>query len=464
MSADVATYDEARHRIVREFGALPPNAPIRLTKPTSNLFRLRDSATGAGLDTSGIDTVISVDPQSGTADVGGMTTYEDLVDATLPYGLMPTVVPQLKTITLGGAVAGLGIESTAFRNGLPHEAVREMDVLTGSGEVVTAQPDGEHGDLFRAFPNSYGTLGYALRLLIDLEPVCPYVRLRHIGFAELDDLTQAVDDIVKHRSFENEPVDFLDGTIFGAGEAYLTLGTWAEGAPYTSDYTGMQIYYRSIRSCRVDYLSVRDYLWRWDTDWFWCSRAFGAQHPVIRRLWPKRWLRSDVYWKLVRLAHDYDIVDRRERWRGRPPCERVVQDVEIPLERTADFVNWFLQEVPITPIWLCPLRLRPVGDAGDGSDEPPWPLYPLRAGRTYVNVGFWSTVPIVDGAANGDVNRRIEQAVSELGGHKSLYSDAYYSEDEFWRRYGGATYRDVKQRYDPAGRLLDLYAKAVKRR
>ena len=64
-----------------------------------------------------------------------MTTYEDLVDATLPHGLMPLVVPQLKTITLGGAVAGLGIESTSFRHGLPHESVRRMEILTGAGEV-----------------------------------------------------------------------------------------------------------------------------------------------------------------------------------------------------------------------------------------------------------------------------------------------------------------------------------------
>ena len=39
-----------------------------------------------------------------------------------------------------------------------------MEVLTGSGEVVTATPDGEHADLYRGFANSYGTLGYALRL------------------------------------------------------------------------------------------------------------------------------------------------------------------------------------------------------------------------------------------------------------------------------------------------------------
>ena len=51
-----------------------------------------------------------------------------------------------------------------------------------------------------------------------------------------------------------------------------------------------------------------------------------------------------------------------------------------------------------------------------------------------------------------------------LGGHKSLYSDAYYSPEEFAARYGGQVYADAKQRYDPKGRLLDLYAKAVGRR
>src|SRR5689334_12793002 len=98
-----------------------------------------------------------------TADVQGMCTYEDLVDATLPYGLIPYVVPQLRTITLGGAVTGLGIESTSFRNGLPHESVLEMDVFTGGGEVVTCDPGpvGALCDHFDTFPNTYWSLCYA---------------------------------------------------------------------------------------------------------------------------------------------------------------------------------------------------------------------------------------------------------------------------------------------------------------
>ncbi len=146
---------------------------MRLAKKTSNLFRARAARDAPGLDVSGLASVISIDPEARTADVGGMCTYEDFVAATLPFGLAPTVVPQLRTITLGGAVTGMGIESTSFRAGLPHEVVRSMDVLTGAGDVVTATPDGPNSDLYFGFPNSYGTLGYSTRLTVDLEPVEP---------------------------------------------------------------------------------------------------------------------------------------------------------------------------------------------------------------------------------------------------------------------------------------------------
>ena len=458
-------HEAARERLLAQYSAIPAGAPVRLAKRTSNLFRPRAATSTPGLDVSGLDEVLSVDPVARTADVQGMTTYERLVDATLAHGLMPTVVPQLRTITLGGAVTGLGIESSSFRGGLPHEAVRELEVLTGAGEIVVATPDNEHADLYRMFPNSYGTLGYALRLVLDLEPVRPFVHLRHVRFDRLADLTDAVRSILDGHRWAGGQVDFLDGTVFTADEAYLTLGSFVDSAPYRSDYTGQEIYYKSVRTRSEDFLTVRDYLWRWDTDWFWCSRAFGAQNPRIRRLWPRRWLRSDVYWKLIGLENRWHVAARLDRWKGRPERERLVQDVEIPLERTADFVDWFLRDVPVEPVWLCPLRLRPDGPAGPPPHgTTPWPLYPLAAGAAYVNVGFWSTVPILPGAADGDVNRTVERVVAEHGGHKSLYSDAYYDEEHFRELYGGQAYEAVKARYDPAGRLLDLYAKAVMRR
>jgi FAD/FMN-containing dehydrogenase len=387
--------------------------------------------------------------------VAGMCTYEDLVAATLPYGLTPLVVPQLKTITLGGAVSGLGIESSSFRNGLPHESVLEMDVLTGDGRLVLARPDNEHRDLFHGFPNSYGTLGYALRLEIELEPVRPFVRLRHVPFRDGPSCFAAMAEICARRSHDGEAVDFVDGVAFGAGELYLTLGTFADDAPATSDYTGMEIYYRSLQRRRVDHLTIRDYLWRWDTDWFWCSRVFGVQDARVRRLVPKRWLRSSNYWRLVAIERRHGPLRRLARLRGRPGWEDVVQDIEVPVDRAAEFLDFFIREVPISPVWLCPLRQR--------DPAATWDLYALDPETTYVNFGFWSTVPAVDGEPEGACNRRIEQMVEQLGGRKSLYSTSFYGREDFWRLYNGTAYAGLKAAYDGGHRLLDLYEKCVER-
>ncbi len=456
-----AAFDQGVSDLLASYRAIPPQATVRLAKKTSNLFRKRAANPHPGLDVSGLDRVISVNPDARTADVAGMCTYENLVAATLPYGLAPLVVPQLKTITLGGAVTGLGIESTSFRSGLPHESVLEIDILTGDGEILTASPTNEHADLFFGFPNSYGTLGYSVRLRIELEPVKPYVALRHIRFSSIAELQSTMDAIVTTRNHDGEPVDYLDGVVFSANESYLTLGRQTDDEGPVSDYTGMDVFYRSIQQKTTDRLTIHDYLWRWDTDWFWCSRAFGAQNPKIRRWWPKRYLRSSFYWKLIGLDQRFDIGDRLNARKGLPPGERVVQDIEVPIERTAEYVEWFLADIPIEPIWLCPLRLRE--PALPGADPVrPWPLYPLAPQRTYVNVGFWSAVPATPGDP-GHTNKIIERKVAELDGHKSLYSESFYTPEEFDELYGGESYRLLKKRYDPRGRLLDLYAKAVKR-
>jgi FAD/FMN-containing dehydrogenase len=452
-----ASYQRRIDRLRLALLALPTDAPIRLRKGpgTSNLFRPRNAAHQA-LEADGLTGLLAIDREARTADVLGMTTYEDLVAATLPHGLAPLVVPQLKTITLGGAVTGLGIESASFRNGCPHESVLEMDILTGDGQIVTATPDGPHRDLFYGFTNSYGSLGYALRIKIELEPVTPYVHLRHVRFNSVAECAAAIGRICADHVWDGEPVDFLDGTWFTHTECYLTLGSWATTALHTSSYTGQEIYYRSIQSKAEDWLTTHDYFWRWDTDWFWCSRAFGVQNPRIRRVWPRRYRRSNVYWKLIALERKYNVKGRIDRRNGKPEQEEVIQDIEVPVARLAEFVEFLDAQTGIEPVWFCPLTQR--------DPDAEWPLYALDPATTYVNVGFWSTAPLPPGEREGFHNRAIENKVSELGGRKSLYSTAYYPEDEFWRSYGGDAYDLLKKTYDPDGRLLDLYSKTVLRK
>jgi FAD/FMN-containing dehydrogenase len=323
-------------------------------------------------------------------------------------------------------------------------------VFTGAGEVVTTRP-GE--DLFDAFPNSYGALGYATRLRIRLERVPGNVALRHVRFEDAALLAKTIGEITATREYDGQRVDGLDGVAFAPDELYLTLARFTEEGGVTSDYAGQEIYFRSIQQRETDLLSAYDYLWRWDTDWFWCSGAFGAQDPRIRRVWPRRYRRSDVYMKLLHLDRRFGIADRLDRRAGRPERERVVQDIEVPLERLPEFLAWFDQEIGMRPVWLCPLVATRS-----------WPLYPLQAGEPYVNVGFWGTVHVGPDAANSPRNRAIEAKVHELDGHKSLYSDAYYDEPTFAALYNTGHLDRVRERFDPQGRLTNLYDKAVKRR
>src|ERR1700730_10009374 len=142
-------------KLVAQFAAARSRgADIGLRKSTSNLFRRRDQRNKNKLEVRQFNRVLHIDRERMIADVEGMTTYETLVDETLKHGLLPAVVPQLKTITVGGAVSGIGIESSSFKFGLVHEAVEEMEVLLGDGRLLTCSCR-ENAELFYGFPNSY---------------------------------------------------------------------------------------------------------------------------------------------------------------------------------------------------------------------------------------------------------------------------------------------------------------------
>jgi FAD/FMN-containing dehydrogenase len=448
MSAAAAAAHAARRealvRALRE-----GSGPVGLGKDTSNLFRDRAGAARRRLDVRAMTQVLEVDPRAGRVDCEGMATYEALVDACLPHGVMPAVVPELKTITLGGAVAGVGIEATSHRHGLVHEAVEELEVLTGDGRVLTCTRTNEHADLFFGFPNSYGTLGYALRVVSRTVPVKPFVHVEHRPFTDPAEYFAAVE-----RHCAAGDADFIDGTIFAPDRMFLTLGRFAASAPWTSDYGGVErIYYRSIAQKREDWLAVRDFIWRWDTDWFWCSKNLLAQNPLVRRIYGRSRLGSRTYSKIMRWNSRVGLTRAIDRVRGLHG-ESVIQDVDIPIGRAPEFLAFLAREVGIWPVWMCPIG--PQADAGR------FVLYPMEK-RLYVNFGFWDVVRSREAREPGRVNRAIERAVAAAGGIKSLYSESYFPREEFDARYGGAAYAALKARYDPNGAFPTLYEKCVLR-
>lgn len=425
--------------------------PIHLNKQTSNLFRCR-KVTTKGIDVKAFNEIIAIDKDNLVVHVEGMTTYETLVQACLQYQCLPAVVPELKTITVGGAFAGCGIESSSFKYGLMHETVVEFEALLSDGRVVLCRPDNEYHDLFTGFPNSYGTLGYALRLSLKLYSVKPYVKLTHTSFTDPESYFDAIKNMCKHERTQ-ENIQFVEGVVFGKNDLYLTTAQFVEQVPYVSDYTFMKIYYHAIKKYQEDYLTINDYIWRWDTDWFWCSNYFYVQNPIIRYLVGKKRLNSIFYWRIHKFISNHYLGKKMYNIFYKK-AESIVQDVQIPVENAEKFLSFYQQDIEINPVWICPTQ--------SFRNDLNYDLYPLNPDQLYINFGFWGLKPAVK-KEDGFYNRLIEKKTHALSGVKSLYSTVYYTKTEFNLHYNNIAYDYLKNKYDRSNYLRTLYEKCVEK-
>lgn len=125
------------------------------------------------------------------------------------------------------------------------------------------------------------------------------------------------------------------------------------------------------------------------------------------------------------------------------------------MAQAPQFLAFLLREIGILPIWVCPVR-APLPQA-------PITPFPLTTDTRHVNFGFWDVVQSRQAHAPGHFNRLVAREVMRLGGIKSLYSESYFTREEFAQAYAMAQYQALKARHDPSGRMLGLYEKCVLR-
>ena len=283
-----------------------------------------------------------------------------------------------------------------------------------------------HADLFYGFPNSYGTLGYALRLRARTRAGAA-VRARRAtsGIATRDAFFAALATACA------SDADFVDGVAFAPDALYLNVGRFIDDAPSRQRlHVRVDLLPLDRASWREDHLTTHDYLWRWDTDWFWCSKNLGAQNPLVRRLLGRQRLSSRTYQKIMRwnAALERDRAPRppapRPRRVGDPGHRRAARGRSgVPARSSSS-------EVPIAPVWICPLR--------GGPDADRFALYPLRPGALV------RQLRLLGRRAHGRRRSRrrtsiacVEDTVARLGGIKSLYSESFYDRAAFDAAYGG---------------------------
>jgi FAD/FMN-containing dehydrogenase len=437
-----AAYEDKKRLLIESLGASADG--ISLAKRTSsNLFRYQPrTRAGRRIDLSAFNGVLRVDAARRTLEVEGLATFEAIVDHTLPHGLAPLITPELKHITVGGAIVGIGIESNCYRHGFVHDGLLEAEVLLPDGRIVTCSAQREP-DLFHALPNSYGTLGYILRAKMRLMPALPYVHLHTTRFDDLDAYLEAM-----RAATQRSDLDFVEGIFYSESNLLLTLSRFVERPPRVDDILRRNIFYRLIEREPDVYLTTKDYLFRYDPEWFWNLPQTPA-YSLFRRFAPAAMRNSGFYKRYVDAKTR--LLDRVAP--GRQDSEEpLIQDWEVPWERAAELTRFALREVDLGgKPWIVTAIRTPASPT----------LYPIKAGTLYYNLGCYCQVKKPAGRDAYHYTRIMDRKCFDLGGIKMLYSSTFLSEAEFSRLYNGAAYARIKSMYDPTRRQRSLYEKCV---
>jgi FAD/FMN-containing dehydrogenase len=422
-------------RIVEQLRAHTGTKPLSLRKkavshqvPKAGDLRHGDDK----IDIGDLTEILEVDPVRRICVAESGVTFVELVRATLAHGLVPIVVPELKTITIGGAVAGCSIESMSFVHGGFHDTCLEYEVITASGEVLSCTPDNEHALVFQMIHGGFGTLGILSKLTFRLVPAKKYVKVVYERHATLESYQASITAHAKAND-----VDFMDGIIHSPALYVLSAGTFVDEAPYTNRYDWVKIYYKSTASRDEDYLETPHYFFRYD-------RGVTNVRPrsLVGRVLFGRWLSSSQW---LRLANKFHFLLPRDR-------PTVTLDVFVPFSKVPEFLAWYERELGFFPLWCVPYRR--VHDYEWLVDD----YWKQLEDGMFLDLAIYG-MKQPDGK---NYHRMMEEKLRELGGIKTLISHNYYPESEFWSIFNKPNYDAVKAITDPQNKFRDLYTKTCK--
>ena len=391
----------------------------------------------AKINLRSLNEIISIDKEEKICVAESGVTFSQLVKATLPLGLIPMTVPELKGITIGGAVSGCSIESMSYKFGGFHDSCVEYEIITGEGNVILCS-EKENNHIFEMIHGSYGTLGILTKLKFKLIEAKQYVKMDYKSFDNFPDYKKAID-----KYCENCEYDFIDGIVHSKEKFVLCLGQMVEKAPYLSNYRWLNIFYKSTSTKKEDYLSLYDYFFRYDTECHWLTKTLPLMESKIFRLFfGKIALGSTnlIKWS-KRLRHLLKLKKRPE----------VVVDVFIGISRFEEFYQWYEKDFNFYPLWIVPYKMKEIY---------PWVSkeHKERIGedRLFIDCAIY-------GKKNSDpkidYSKSLEDKVYELNGIKTLISRNHYDEKTFWEIYNKENYEKVKSQTDPQNLFANLYKK-----
>lgn len=429
------THEQKINRIIKQLKERKSTKPISLKKKSVSheVPKPNDKKYSDGkIDLSDLNEIIHIDTKNRLCIAEPGVTFVDLVNATMKHGLVPIIVPELKTITIGGAVAGCSIESMSYKHGGFHDTCFEYEVITAKGDVLKCTPDDKNRLLFQMVHGTFGTLGIISKLKFKLIPAKPFVKVTYDKYNNLEDYKSAI-----WRHFKNKDVDFMDGIIHSPTEYVLSVANFVDKAPYTHSYDWMRIYCKSTKIRKEDYLKTPDYFFRYDKG--------------VTNVTPKSFLGRLIFGKFVSSTEMLRIA---EKFHWLIPSDKIpiTLDVFIPFSKVSNFMEWYEKAVNFFPLWCVPYKC--VRNYEWISTD----FLHKTKDKLFLDLAIYG----MKKRDNKNYYKILEDKLMNIGGLKTLISSNYYSKSDFWKIWNKKNYCKIKRRTDPNNIFRDLYTKTCK--
>ncbi|MDD5098979.1 MAG: FAD-binding oxidoreductase [Candidatus Colwellbacteria bacterium] len=388
------------------------------------------------IDISDLDEIIEINARERFCVAEPGVPFSTLVKETLKHGLVPITVPELKTITVGGAVAGGSVESMSFKYGGFHDNCLEYEVIDGKGDIIICSPE-NNSELFHMVHGTFRTIGLITKIKFRLIPSKPFIHVLYCSFESIEEYIKAI----KEHSEKND-FDFMDGIIHTPNNFVLCLGNFRDSAPYSHSYDWPRIFYKSTAKRKEDYMKTTDYFFRYDAGCHWTGRNYGLDNPLIRFLFGKIFLPSDRMLSLGKwVVKTFKITE-----------PDIVVDTFFPIEKFKEFFEFYLREFNDFPIWIVPYKIV----------DYPW-INPNHLRGISDNLLIDFAIYGMKEKKGENHYRIMEEELLKLPGLKTLISHNFFTEEEFWRIWNKETYARMKEKTDPRNIFGDLYQKAHQR-
>ena len=425
------------------------NRRISIKKKTiSNLFRYEtlNKSSSFQVDLSKFNKPLYIDLKKQILEVQGLTTYEDIVNYTLPFGFLPTVTPELKHITVAGAIVGIGIESNSYKYGFVHDSLIEAEVLLPDGKIIICTANNQYSDLFYGLPNSYATLGYILRLKIKLRKVKPYVELKIKKFTNEIYFLKNINSATKDSS-----INYIESLIYSKDRLYLITGKETYNSTNIISIYGKTIIYKNLSKEGKVMLSIKDYIFRYDPEWFWAIPE-SLFFKLFRFFAPSSLRNSSFYAHYAkfqnRILLKIPFIKHED-----PNLELLIQDWQVSLEKGYDLLKFALENLDIVGKPFMGVLVKTKVNAS---------FYPMKKNKLYFNLGSYSYVKKIPNKPSYTNTKMMDKFCFKLNGIKMLYSSTFISKNKFNAIYNGGKYNKIKNKYDPKLLLPSLFEKVVK--